>query len=64
MKILLNRQHYSLYGNRKCRFYVSNKNSVGRGWGVYVLVVLRGWTTLAKQGGEVCVLVFGGDRRP
>ena len=42
MKILLNRHHYSLYSNRKCRFYVSNKKQRGRGWGVYVLVVLKG----------------------
>ena len=66
MKILLNRHHYSLYGNRKCRFYVSNKNSAGREWGVYVLVVLRegGWTTLAKHGGGSLRPRLWGERRP
>jgi len=48
-------------GNRKCRFYVPNQNS---GEGRKSLVIWGGWTTLQTKQGEVCVLVFGRDRRP
>ena len=44
-------------GNRKCRFYVPNKNS-GEGRGVYVLVVLGGIDAPATGDGEKVAIEY------
>ena len=62
MKILANRHYCSLVTENVDA--MCQTKTAGRGWGVYVLVVLRGggWSRRPNKA-EVCVLVLG-DRRP